>query len=409
LSTPREGRTHLSRWLVLLLAVVVGASVANLYYAQPLLHDIAVDADVSDGTAGLLVTASQLGYAVGLALLVPLGDLLERRRLVVLLMVLTGLASLVVAVVPSFPLVLAAIAVVGLAASVTQIVVPLSASLADDAERGRVVGSVMSGLLIGILAARTVGGVLAEVGGWRVVFVAAAVLMFVLAGVLRRVLPPVEPTAGHLRYGQLLRSVGSLVVQEPVLRQRMVLGAVGMTCFTTLWTALSFLLSGPHYGYGPATIGLFGLAGLAGAGMAPISGRLADRGHGRLVAPAGFVLLVLSWVLLSMGANSLLALLVGIVALDLAQQSLQINHQSTIYALRPEARSRLTTAFVVAIFLGGSAASAIASGLYAADGWTGVCVFGGAVAAFGLVFYLLSELRLRRAAGVRRPVVAEAA
>jgi predicted MFS family arabinose efflux permease len=233
--------------------------------------------------------------------------------------------------------------------------------------------------------------------------------MFLLAVVLRRVLPPVQPTAGHLRYPQLLRSVGSLVVKEPVLRQRMVLGAVGMTCFTTLWTALSFLLSGPHYGYGPATIGLFGLAGLAGAGMAPISGRLADRGHGRLVAPVGFVLLVVSWVLLALGASSLGALLVGIVALDLAQQSLQINHQSTIYALRPEARSRLTTAFVVAIFLGGAAASAIASGLYAADGWTGVCVFGGAVAAFGLVFYLVSDARLRRSGAVPARVVSEAA
>lgn len=401
--------THLSRWLVLLLAVVVGASVANLYYAQPLLHDIATDADVSDGTAGLLVTASQLGYAVGLALLVPLGDLLERRRLVVLLMVLTGLASLVVAVVPSFPLVLAAIAVVGLAASVTQIVVPLSASLADDAERGRVVGTVMSGLLIGILTARTVGGVLAEVGGWRVVFIAAAALMFLLAGVLRCVLPPVAPTAGHLRYGQLLRSVGALVVEEPVLRQRMVLGAVGMTCFTTLWTALAFLLSGPHYGFGPATIGLFGLAGLAGAAMAPLSGRLADRGHGHRVAPAGFALLVLSWVLLAVGGSSLVALLAGIVALDLAQQALQINHQSTIYALRPEARSRLTTAFVVSIFLGGAAASAIASFLYAADGWTAVTVFGGAVAAFGLVYYLVSDARLRRSGAVVRQLAAEAA
>lgn len=402
-------KTHLSRWLILLLAVVVGASVANLYYAQPLLHDIAHDVGVSDSTAGLLVTGSQLGYAVGLGLLVPLGDLLERRRLVVVLMVLTGLASLLVAVVPSFPLVLAAVAVVGLAASVTQIVVPLSASLADDAERGRVVGTVMSGLLIGILAARTVGGFLAQAGGWRVVFAAAAVLMFLLAGVLRWVLPPVPPTAGHLSYAPLLRSVGSLVLEQPVLRQRMVLGAVGMTCFTTLWTALSFLLSGPHYRYGPATIGLFGLAGLAGAAMAPISGRLADRGHGRLVAPAGFTLLVLSWVLLALGASSLVALLVGIVALDLAQQSLQINHQSTIYALRPDARSRLTTAFVVAIFLGGAAASAIASGLYAAAGWRGVCIFGGAVAAFGLLFYVASESRLRRRDALPEQLAAEAA
>ncbi len=393
-------RPHVSRWLVLLLAVVVGASVANLYYAQPLLHDIAKDVHVADSTAGLLVTGSQLGYALGLALLVPLGDLLERRRLVVVLMLLTGLASLVVAVVPSFPLVLAAVAVVGLTASVAQIIVPMAASLAADDERGSVVGTVMSGLLIGILVARTIGGFLAEAGGWRVVFAAAAVLMVVLAGVLRFVLPPVPPTEAQMGYGTLLRSVGSLIREEPVLRQRMVLGAVGMTCFTALWTALSFLLSGPHYGYGPATIGLFGLAGLAGAMMAPIAGRLADRGHAWLVVPVAFVLLVTSWVLLGFGATSLVALLAGIVVLDLAQQGLQINHQSAIYKLRPEARSRLTTAFVVSIFLGGSASSAITSALYAADGWGAVTVFGGVVAAFGLLFYTVTETRLR---GSRRP------
>jgi predicted MFS family arabinose efflux permease len=386
---------HLSRWLVLLLAVVVGASVANIYYAQPLLHDIGQDVHVADSTAGLLVTGSQLGYALGLALLVPLGDLLERRRLVVVLMVLTGLASLGVAVVPSFPLILAAVVVVGLSASVAQIIVPLAASLAADDERGSVVGTVMSGLLIGILVARTIGGFLAEVGGWRVVFAVAAVLMFVLATVLRFVLPPVPAAEQQMGYGTLLRSVGSLVREEPVLRQRMVLGAVGMTCFTALWTALSFLLSGSHYGYGPATIGLFGLAGLAGAAMAPIAGRLADRGYAWLVVPSAFVLLVASWVLLGFGATSLVALLAGIVVLDLAQQGLQINHQSAIYKLRPEARSRLTTAFVVSIFLGGSASSAITSALYAADGWGAVTVFGGVVAVFGLVFYLVSEARLR--------------
>ncbi|MDQ1650619.1 MAG: hypothetical protein QOG60_2676, partial [Frankiaceae bacterium] len=156
--TAETTQSHLSRWLVLLLAVVVGASVANIYYAQPLLHDIGQDVHVADSTAGLLVTGSQLGYALGLALLVPLGDLLERRRLVVVLMVLTGLASLGVAVVPSFPLILAAVVVVGLSASVAQIIVPLAASLAADDERGSVVGTVMSGLLIGILVARTIGG-----------------------------------------------------------------------------------------------------------------------------------------------------------------------------------------------------------------------------------------------------------
>lgn len=390
------------RALVLTLAVVTGAAVANIYYAQPLLAAIAGDFTTSTGTAALLVTASQLGYAAALALLVPLGDLLERRRLVTVLLVVTAIGLVAAAVAPTFPALVAAIFAVGVSSAVAQIVVPLAASLAPDATRGRVVGTVMSGLLIGILVARTVAGGLAELGGWRLVYGLAAAVMLVLAVVVRLRLPRVEPEQS-ISYGALLGSVVAIVRTEAVLRQRMVLGALGMGGFTILWTALTFLLSGPDYRFGEATIGLFGLAGLAGAAAAPVAGRLADRGRGGRTVTGAFVVLVVSWGLLAAGAVSLVALVAGIVLLDLAQQTLQISHQSAIYARSPGARSRVTTAFIVSAFLGGAAASAATSAVYPMAGWFGVSVLGGAVAVAGLLFWLVSEYRMRRADGKPRP------
>ncbi len=381
-----------SRWLVLLLAVVVGAAVANIYYAQPLLPVIGRELGVPEGRTALLVTASQLGYALGLALLVPLGDLWERRRLVSVLLVLTAAALGAAAAAPSFAALAVMVAVVGLTSAVAQIVVPYAASLAGDADRGRVVGTVMSGLLIGVLIARTVAGGLAALGGWRLVFALAAALMIVLAGAVRLGLPRIAVTE-DLTYPRLLASVLTLVRTEPVLRQRMALGAIGMGCFTLLWTAIAFLLAGPGYGYHPATIGLFGLAGLAGAAAAPVAGRLADRGHARLVVTAALFALLASWGLLAAGGGSLVALLVGIVLLDLAQQSLQINHQTAIYARTPHARSRVTTAFAVSVFLGGALASAATAAIYPVAGWTGVCTLGATLAVAGLVVWAATEAR----------------
>lgn len=378
----------IGRARTLLLAVVCGAAVANIYYAQPLLHTIGEAFGVGDGTAGLLVTASQIGYATALALLVPLGDLLERRRLVTVLLAASAVVLALAAAAPGFGLLAGAIALVGVTSAVAQIAVPLAASLAGDHERGQVVGTVMSGLLIGILGARTIAGFVAEAGGWRWVFAVAAGVMVLLAVVVRLGLPVVEPTESST-YPRLLRTVLELVRDQPELRRRMALGAVGMGCFTILWTSIDFLLSAPPYGYGPALVGLFGLAGLAGAGMAVLAGRLADRGHQRLVVTLGLVVLAASWALLGLGGTSLVALIVGVVVLDLCQQALQISHQSVIYALAPQARSRVTTAYMVSTFAGGTLASAATVLVYPAYGWPGVCVLGAAVALVGLVVWSL--------------------
>ncbi|MGZ4185765.1 MAG: MFS transporter [Solirubrobacteraceae bacterium] len=387
---PTDPQTSVSRRLVLLLAVTCGAAVANLYYAQPLLHTLAQAFSVSDSTAGLLVTASQIGYAIGLAFLVPLGDLLERRRLIVAVLLVCALGQAVAAAAPEFGVFALAVGVVGVSSAVAQIIVPMSSSLAADHERGRVVGTVMSGLLIGILTARTASGILAGLLGWRAVFVIATGVMVVLAATLRWALPKVPPTES-LPYRSLLRSVGRLVVQEPVLRQRMAVGAAVMGCFSALWTSIAFLLSGPPYNYGNTAIGLFGLAGIAGAAIAPVAGRLADRGKGKLATSAGLLILLASWGLLLLGAHSAVLLVAGIVALDLGAQGVHISNQSAIYALNADARSRITTAYMLAYFAGAAAMSAAASTLYGSDGWTGVCVLGAAVAAAGLVVWLITE------------------
>jgi predicted MFS family arabinose efflux permease len=378
--------------MVLLLAAACGAAVANNYYAQPLLHTIAATFGVSEATAGLLVTAGQAGYAVGLALLVPLGDLLERRRLIARMLVLTAVAQALAAAAPTFAVLASALALAGVTSVVAQIIVPMAASLATDNERGQVVGKVMSGLIIGILLARTISGLIASVAGWRPVYIMAAAAMLLLAAVLYRALPEVEPSE-RISYRALLRSVLDLIREEPVLRQRMGLGAASLGCFSILWTPIAFLLSGPPYHYGTALIGLFGLAGLAGAAAAPAAGRLADRGRGRYATLGSIVILLGSWSLLDLGAHSLAALIAGTIALDLGVQALHISNQSAIYALRPQARSRLNTAYMVAYFLGGAVLSAAASLVYSAAGWNGICALGALTAAAALWFWLATNRR----------------
>ncbi len=379
---------------MLLLAVSSGAAAANLYYAQPLLHTLSGSLHVSNGTAGLLITISQLGYVLGLAFLVPLGDLHERRRLIATTLLITAAAMAAAAAAPTFAVFGGAIAVVGVSSVVAQVIVPMSSSLSADHERGQVVGTVMSGLLIGILLARTVSGLIAAAFGWRAVFWFAAVAMVALAATLRRALPKIPPTT-ELSYGGLLQSVLSLIREEPVLRQRMLIGALDFGCFSTLWTSLAFLLSAAPYHYGNAVIGLFGLVGVVGAGAASLAGRLADRGRVGPTTTITLLIMLVSWAVLALGKSSVIALIVGIAILDLGVQGLHISNQSAIYALRPEARSRLTTAYMVAYFLGGAALSALTSALYAGDGWAGVCILGAGTALLALAIWAFTESAAR--------------
>jgi predicted MFS family arabinose efflux permease len=384
--------TDMSRRMVLLLAVACGMAVANLYYAQPLLHTIADSFGVGSGTAGLVVTLGQVGYAVGLALLVPVGDLVQPRKLVPAVLGVTTVALIASAVAPSVGLLIGASLLVGLGSVAAQILVPLAATLASDEKRGQVVGTVMSGLLLGILLARTVSGFVAATGSWRTVFWVAAALTLLLVVVLSRALPVTTLKPG-VRYGGLLRSTVQLFLNEPLLRRRCALGALGMATFSVFWTSIAFLLAGAPYHYSDEVIGLFGLVGAAGALCATFAGRLADQGRSGLATSVFCVLIAVSFGPIAAGSTSVWWLIVGIVLLDIGVQGLQVTNQSIIYAVAPHARSRITSAYMVCYFTGGALGSALAGTVYGSAGWSGICWLGVGI---GAAASLLSIVALRR-------------
>jgi len=374
----------LDQRLVMLLAVGIGVAVASNYYVQPLLATIRRSFGVSAGSAGLIVTAAQIGYAAGLLFLVPLGDLLERRRLVVVLSIVTVAGLVAAGLAPSIGALYLAAVVIGASSVVAQILVAFAASLAGDAERGRVVGSVMSGLLIGILLARTVSGYVAMWLGWRGVYFMAGGTVAAMAAVLYRSLPRYrEPL--DLTYPKVLSSVWSIFRDEPVLRRRSLYGGLSFGAFSILWTSLSFLLAGAPFHYGTGTIGLFGLAGASGAVMASVAGRLADRGHQVMMTVVTSVAIAASFGLLYLGRHQVVVLLVAIVLLDLGCQGLHITNQSEIYRLMPAARSRVNSSYMTSYFVGGTLGSVGSALTYGSYGWPGVCVLGAAFGTAALV------------------------
>jgi len=393
-TTATTTRTGMSRALIVLFAVACGVSVANLYYAQPVLDDIAKSFATSSGTAGLVVTFAQIGYAVGLTLLVPLGDLLTRRWLVPTVLMVTAAGLVVSAAAPEIGVLVAVGLIVGAGSVAAQILVPMAASLADEEHRGHVVGVVMSGLLLGILLARTVSGIVAQASSWRVVYVMAAGMTAVLALVLARRLPG-ERQRPQIGYGTLLRSAARLLATESLLQRRALFGALGFAAFSVFWTTMAFLLAGAPYHYDDLTIGLFGLVGASGALIANFAGRWADRGwtRGTTLVFAGLV--AVSFLPLWWGRHDLAMLIVGILFLDVGVQGLQVTNQSLIYRLAPDARSRVNSAYMVCYFAGGAIGSAIGSSIYESHRWAGVCVLGGVIGAVATLAAVVD--------GIRRP------
>lgn len=386
---------RLSRAVVLLMAVATGISVANLYYSQPLLDLISGDLGISTASAGALVTMTQIGYALGLLFVLPLGDLLERRGLILALSLACVGALILTATAQTAPWLFAASIVLGLLTVVAQVLVPLAATLAEPREQGTVVGIVMSGLLLGILLARTVAGLLAEVGGWRSVYWVAAVAMLVVTLALWRGLPVSRPTQ-RSTYGALMLSIGHFIRTEPVLRRRMVYGALTFFQFSVLWTALTGLLAGAPYRYSEGVIGLFGLIGVAGA-LAQLAGRYADRGRAVHLTVIFTGLLIASWLALALGKVSLAALVIGIVVLDAGVQGMQVTNQTQIYAISREGRARVNAAYMTSYFAGGAIGSLVSTRVAAAGGWVAVCWLGAAVAVAQLMFVVIGERSRPRA------------
>ncbi|MGV8920607.1 MAG: MFS transporter [Pseudomonas sp.] len=387
----KTSKPALTRGLTLLFALASGTIIGNIYYSQPLLATIADTFGYTPAQLGFLVTLTQLGYAVGLMLIIPLGDVLNRRNLIVSLVLLTTLALVAVAISPTFILFAAASLLLGLTSCVAQLVVPFAASLANDQERGRVVGTVMSGLLLGILLARTVSGTIAQLTDWRTVYWVAAGMLLLLSACLAKALPDDQREQSNWRYAELLHSLLTLMRQHPTIRLRSWYGALGFASFSVFWTGLTFLLSAAPYHFSEAKIGAFGLAGAAGALAAGYAGRMADRGHGQRASGIFGAAILLSFVFIYLGAYSLISLLFGVLLLDVGVQGMHISNQSVIYAIAPNARSRITTIYLTSYFIGGAVGSSAASVAYHYAGWLGVCVVGALFSSLLLGTWLIAH------------------
>ncbi len=380
----------MSRRLTLLFAIAGGAAVGNLYWAQPLLDFIARDLRTDTAVAGALVTATQLGYALGVLLLVPLGDVLNRRVLVPVALLCAAVALLASALAPTFAVLLVTLALVGLTTVSGQILAPLAGDLADDANRGRVVGTVVSGILVGILVSRTVSGLIAGALGWRAIYVFAAVLAVVLAALLARAIPHLEPRT-RLAYPALIGSVFGIVRRESAVRWSLLLGGASFGVFTLFWTALTFLLSAPPFSYSVTVIGLFGLVGLAGAITAQRAGHLHDRGlalHGIGIA---WLLVLAAFVVAGFGGRSTVVVIVAILLLDVAIQGHNILVQSRMFQVDPSARSRINTAFITNNFVWGAVGSGLAAFLWAHGGWTAVTIAGAIGSGFAFTVWAVGR------------------
>jgi predicted MFS family arabinose efflux permease len=387
--------------LFALLAVAAGAIAANLYYAQPLLPTIAADLAVPARRVGALPMATQLGYGAGMLLLVPLGDRLERRGLIV---AMTGLSSVVlvgVALARELDTLVAASFLLGFASMVPQVIVPYAATAAPQDSRGRRVGTVMSGLLVGILLSRTLSGFVGAAWGWRSVYFLAAGLMLALAALLALRLPAQRPEV-PVATGEIYASLGRIFARQPILRLHSLLGAMTFGAFSVFWSTLAFQLAAlpPHYG--SVVVGAYGLVGVSGALAAPLVGRFADRRDPRILNGLAIVATLGSFGIFAVGASSLAALAVGVVLLDVGAQANHVSNQTRIFGLDAALRSRLNTIYMTSYFAGGALGSWVGAWAWSRAGWPGVCGAGAAMAAIALVA-LVREVARRAPRGRRYP------
>jgi predicted MFS family arabinose efflux permease len=357
------------------MAITAGISVANLYYNQPLLAEMGQSFHASAREVGFIPMLTQVGYAIGILLFVPLGDVIERRRLIVTMLAATACALVTAAVSPSIVWLAVASLTIGVTTIVPQLILPFAASLAEPGERGEVVGNVMSALFIGILLARTVGGFTGEIWGWRTVYWIAGGVAVILAVVVSRLLPVSRPSL-KLSYTKLIQSLLELILSQPVLREAAMIGALSFGAFSAFWSTLAFLLEQPPYLYGSQVAGMFGLVGIVGSVAAPAIGRLADRRSPLLTVGLGVAIAALSFLVFWGFGYQLWGLVVGVILLDLGVQSTLVSNQARIYSLLPEAQSRLNTVYMVPYFMGGSLGSILGVYGWSWLQWNGVCLVG---------------------------------
>jgi len=386
----QEMQTGRTPAVLRLFAVAAGLSVANIYCAQPILDSIAQSFRLNEASAGSIITITQAGYALGLIFIVPLGDVLNRRRLVLRQLLLSAIALTAIGLAQTKTMLLVGLFAVGLFAVVVQVLVAFAASLVPAERRGSAVGTVTSGIVLGILLARTAAGILSDLGGWRVVYLTSALFTLLLAYALRKALTD-APAETRSSYPQLISSTLALYRDTPVLRIRSGIAFFLFAAFSTLWTSMVLPLSAPPHALSHTAIGSIGLAGVAGAVAAGRAGRWADAGRGQLTTGIALGLLLMSWICIAYLQSSFLLFLFGVVLLDFAVQAVHVTNQSLLFAARPEAKSRLVAVYMVFYSLGSGTGAWATTKAYAAHGWNGVSLVGASFSLIALTFWALRK------------------
>ena len=380
---------NLSKTNVLFMAACTGLIVANLYYCQPLIVLIANEFKIPEANAGTITYLTQAGYAIGLFFMVPLGDKLERKKQILITTFASVIALIIAATAKSFLLLQIASLLIGITSIVPQLILPLAASLSSVEQRGKVIGTIMSGLLVGILLSRTLSGFIGQVLGWRSMFYIAAGLCLLIFFVIQKKIPVNKPQFQGT-YGQLIQSLFTLIKTQPVLREATAINVFSFAQFGAFWTTMVLLLSGEPFHFNSATIGLFGIVGASGALAAPLVGKLGDKGGSRVAVGYGCLLILISFLIFYFSVESVIGIAIGIVFIDIGIQGVHISNQTRVYSLLPEARNRLNTVFMSFSFLGTAAGSAYGLLLWKLGGWHAVTIGCAVLSLLALTVYGLT-------------------
>ena len=387
-STPNT-HPHLTSFTLWVMTIATGLVVANIYYNQPLLADIGHTFNITDKKAQQVSLLTQIGYATGLLFIIPLADMLKRKRLILIDFIFVVLSLLISALAPSVMVLTIAGFFVGVSSVVPQLLIPMAAHLAKPEERGKKLGFVMSGLLIGILLSRTLSGFVGEHFGWRCMYFIATGLMLAMWLMIFKFLPEVEPDYKG-NYKNLMKSLIQLVKTQPKLRMAAFRGALCFAGFSAFWTTLVFLLKQPQFNEGSAAAGSFGLVGAFGALAAGLMGRLSDKMNSYKLSGYTLLLVLISFIIFYFSSHSIAGLVIGVIVLDMGVQATHISNQSIIFSLIPEARNRLNTVYMVSYFVGGASGTWLASQLWKAYQWNGVCAIGATLAVVALVTHFIN-------------------
>ncbi|WP_405370961.1 MFS transporter [Nonlabens sp. Asnod2-A12] len=377
----------LSNSLLYLMSTSAGLVVANLYYNQPLLHKMSVELQVSEAAISNVALATQLGYATGLFFIIPLGDKVSNKQILKFDFALMILSLIAASVSNTLVLLIISSFFIGFSSAIPQLFVPMAAQLSDDANRGRAIGIVMSGLLIGILGSRVISGLVGDQYGWRVMYYAATVLMAALFLILHYKLPKITPVYKG-SYGSLLKSIGYYFRTEPTVRLAALRGGLAFAGLSAFWTTLVFLME-VNFGYGSAVTGAFGLIGILGALTAAVVGKLNDRMSKNKIIMYAALSLVVSWIIFYFSSYSILGIMIGVVLVDLGVQALHITNQNIIFSKNPDARNRVNTIYMVSFFIGGALGTTLGAYAWEHYKWTGVSTLGIALSISIIVVHLM--------------------